>query len=86
VRISTRTLEPALILSLAQDKGGPPYGWTEENFGRVIATDFKIHRDELVISTMAGWEMRPGPYGGIGGSRKYRIARCDQSLKRMGLD
>ena len=65
---------------------GPPYGSAEENFGRVMATDFKAHRDELVISTKAGWDMWPGPYGGIGGSRKYLIASCDQSLKRMGLD
>ena len=65
---------------------GPPYGSAEENFGRVMASDFKAHRDELVISTKAGWDMWPGPYGGIGGSRKYLIASCDQSLKRMGLD
>ncbi len=65
---------------------GPPYGSAEENFGRVMATDFKAHRDELVISTKAGWDMWPGPYGKIGGSRKYLIASCDQSLKRMGLD
>ncbi|MGZ3298332.1 MAG: L-glyceraldehyde 3-phosphate reductase, partial [Asticcacaulis sp.] len=65
---------------------GPPYGSAEENFGRVLATDFRPHRDELVISTKAGWDMWPGPYGGIGGSRKYLIASCDQSLKRMGLD
>ena len=65
---------------------GPPYGSAEENFGRVLATDFKPHRDELVISTKAGWDMWPGPYGDVGGSRKYLIASCDQSLKRMGLD
>jgi len=65
---------------------GPPYGSAEENFGRVMATDFKSHRDELVISTKAGWDMWPGPYGDIGGSRKYLVASCDQSLKRMGLD
>jgi len=65
---------------------GPPYGSAEENFGRVMATDFATHRDELVISTKAGWDMWPGPYGDIGGSRKYLIASCDQSLKRMGLD
>lgn len=65
---------------------GPPYGSAEENFGKVMATDFAAHRDELVISTKAGWDMWPGPYGGIGGSRKYLIASCDQSLKRMGLD
>ncbi len=65
---------------------GPPYGSAEENFGRVMATDFKAHRDELVISTKAGWDMWPGPYGDVGGSRKYLIASCDQSLQRMGLD
>ncbi|WKL58661.1 L-glyceraldehyde 3-phosphate reductase [Asticcacaulis sp. ZE23SCel15] len=65
---------------------GPPPGSAEENFGKVIASDFKPYRDEMVISTKAGWDMWPGPYGGIGGSRKYLIASCDQSLKRMGLD
>ncbi len=65
---------------------GPPYGSAEENFGRVMAADFAGHRDELVISTKAGWDMWPGPYGDVGGSRKYLIASCDQSLERMGLD
>ena len=65
---------------------GPPYGSAEENFGKVMAADFAAHRDELLISTKAGWDMWPGPYGGVGGSRKYLIASCDQSLKRMGLD
>jgi L-glyceraldehyde 3-phosphate reductase len=65
---------------------GPPYGSAEENFGKVLGADLKAHRDELVISTKAGWDMWPGPYGGIGGSRKYLIASCDQSLKRMGVD
>jgi L-glyceraldehyde 3-phosphate reductase len=65
---------------------GPPYGSAEENFGRVMATDFAAHRDELVISTKAGWDMWAGPYGDVGGSKKYLIASCDQSLKRMGLD
>jgi L-glyceraldehyde 3-phosphate reductase len=65
---------------------GPPYGSAEETFGRVLAADFAPHRDELVISTKAGWDMWPGPYGDIGGSRKYLIASCDQSLRRMGLD
>jgi len=65
---------------------GPPYGSAEENFGRVMATDFAAHRDELIVSTKAGWDMWPGPYGDVGGSRKYLIASCDQSLKRMGLD
>lgn len=65
---------------------GPPYGSAEENFGKVMASDFKAHRDELIVSTKAGWDMWPGPYGKVGGSRKYLIASCDQSLKRMGLD
>jgi L-glyceraldehyde 3-phosphate reductase len=65
---------------------GPPYGSAEETFGKVLNSDFKPYRDELVISTKAGWDMWPGPYGGIGGSRKYLIASLDQSLKRMGVD
>ncbi len=65
---------------------GPPFGAAEENFGRVLASDFRPHRDELVISTKAGWDMWPGPYGGVGGSRKYLLASLDQSLRRMGLD
>jgi L-glyceraldehyde 3-phosphate reductase len=64
---------------------GPPYGSAEENFGRILATDFAEHRDELIISSKAGWDMWPGPYG-IGGSKKYLIASLDQSLRRMGLD
>jgi L-glyceraldehyde 3-phosphate reductase len=65
---------------------GPPAGSAEENFGQVLAKDFAGYRDEMVISTKAGWDMWPGPYGDVGGSRKYLIASCDQSLKRMGLD
>ena len=64
---------------------GPPYGSAEENLGKVMKLDFASHRDELMISSKAGWDMWPGPYG-IGGSRKYLIASLDQSLKRMGLD
>jgi L-glyceraldehyde 3-phosphate reductase len=64
---------------------GPPYGSAEENFGQILKKDFGGLRDELVISSKAGWDMWPGPYG-IGGSRKYLIASLDQSLKRMGLD
>jgi L-glyceraldehyde 3-phosphate reductase len=64
---------------------GPPPGAAEENFGRVLATDFARHRDELVISTKAGWDMWPGPYGD-GGSRKYLLASLDQSLRRLGVD
>jgi L-glyceraldehyde 3-phosphate reductase len=65
---------------------GPPYGRAEENFGRYLAEDFAPYRDELVISTKAGYDMWPGPYGQGGGSRKYLLASLDQSLKRMGLD
>ncbi|QRP48798.1 L-glyceraldehyde 3-phosphate reductase [Amycolatopsis sp. FDAARGOS 1241] len=64
---------------------GPPYGSAESNFGRVLATDFKPYRNELVISTKAGWDMWPGPYGEWG-SRKYLLASLDDSLARMGLD
>src|SRR6476660_2099283 len=65
---------------------GPPYGRAEENFGRYLAEDFTGLRDELVISTKAGYDMWPGPYGQGGGSRKYVLASLDQSLARMGLD
>jgi L-glyceraldehyde 3-phosphate reductase len=64
---------------------GPPYGSAETNFGRILAEDFRPYRDELVISTKAGYDMWPGPYGEWG-SRKYVIASLDQSLTRMGLD
>ncbi|MFC3993765.1 L-glyceraldehyde 3-phosphate reductase [Actinoplanes siamensis] len=64
---------------------GPPYGSAEINFGRLLAEDFRPYRDELVISTKAGYDMWPGPYGDHG-SRKYLTASLDQSLKRMGLD
>ncbi|RLV51223.1 L-glyceraldehyde 3-phosphate reductase [Nocardioides mangrovicus] len=65
---------------------GPPYGRAEENFGRYLRDDFAGLRDELVISTKAGWDMWPGPYGQGGGSRKYVLASLDQSLARLGLD
>ncbi len=64
---------------------GPPYGSAETNFGRILSTDFRHHRDELVISTKAGWDMWPGPYGDLG-SRKYLLASLDQSLGRLGVD
>jgi L-glyceraldehyde 3-phosphate reductase len=64
---------------------GPPYGSAEENFGRLLQSDFRGYRDELVISTKAGYDMWPGPYGDWG-SRKYLTASLDQSLKRMGLE
>jgi L-glyceraldehyde 3-phosphate reductase len=65
---------------------GPPYGSAETNFGRHLAADFRPHRDELVISSKAGWDMWPGPYGQGGGGRKYVLASLDQSLQRMGLE
>ena len=64
---------------------GPVYGSAEENFGRILNDELKAYRDEMIISTKAGYDMWPGPYGD-GGSRKYLIASLDQSLKRMGLD
>jgi L-glyceraldehyde 3-phosphate reductase len=64
---------------------GPPYGSAEENFGEILRKDFCAHRNELVISSKAGWDMWPGPYG-LGGSRKYVLASLDESLERMGLD
>ncbi len=65
---------------------GPPYGRAEENFGRYLRDDFAPYRDELIISSKAGYDMWPGPYGQGGGSRKYVLASLDQSLKRLGLD
>jgi len=64
---------------------GPPYGSAEANFGRILASDLRPYRDELIISTKAGYDMWPGPYGDRG-SRKYLLASLDQSLARMGLD
>lgn len=64
---------------------GPPYGSAETNFGRILKADLKNHRDELIISSKAGWDMWPGPYG-FGGSRKYLVSSLDQSLERMGVD
>ena len=83
------------ILRVAFDNGvthfdlannyGPPYGSAERNFGKIFKEDFKPYRDELIISTKAGWDMWPGPYGNFG-SRKYLLASLDQSLDRMGLE
>ena len=64
---------------------GPPYGSAETNFGRILREDFRDYRDQLVISTKAGWDMWPGPYGDLG-SRKYLLASLDQSLRRLGVD
>lgn len=65
---------------------GPPYGSAEENFGQILDVDLGPYRDELIVSTKAGYDMWPGPYGQGGGSRKYLLASLDQSLHRMGLD
>jgi L-glyceraldehyde 3-phosphate reductase len=64
---------------------GPPYGSAEENFGRMLRRDFKPYRNELIISTKAGWDMWPGPYGQLGG-RAYLLASLEESLARLGLD
>jgi L-glyceraldehyde 3-phosphate reductase len=64
---------------------GPPYGSAEENFGQTLHKDFRPYRNELIISSKAGWDMWPGPYG-VGGSRKYLLASLDESLRRMGLE
>lgn len=64
---------------------GPPYGSAEKNFGRILAEDLRPYRDELIISSKAGWDMWPGPYGDLG-SRKYILASAEQSLTRMGID
>jgi L-glyceraldehyde 3-phosphate reductase len=83
------------VLRHAFDKGvthfdlannyGPPYGSAEENFGRMMRTDFKPYRDELILSSKAGWDMWPGPYGKLG-SRKYLLSSLDASLERMSVD
>ena len=65
---------------------GPPYGSAETNFGHLLREDLRPYRDELIISTKAGWDMWPGPYGQGGGSRKYVLASLDQSLDRIGID
>ena len=64
---------------------GPPYGSAEENFGAILRKDLGMHRNELIISSKAGWDMWAGPYG-VGGSRKYLLASLDESLARMGVD
>jgi L-glyceraldehyde 3-phosphate reductase len=85
---SRATLRRAFDLGIAHfdlaNNYGPPYGSAEETFGQILKKDFLPYRDELIISTKAGWDMWPGPYGDRG-SRKYMLASLDQSLKRMGL-
>jgi len=84
--ISRRAFDLGITYHDLANNYGPPYGSAEINFGRLMKEDFRPYRDELVISTKAGWDMWPGPYGQGGGSRKYLLASLDQSLRRMGLD
>jgi L-glyceraldehyde 3-phosphate reductase len=84
--ISRRAFDLGITYHDLANNYGPPYGSAEINFGRLMKEDFRPYRDELVISTKAGWDMWPGPYGKGGGSRKYVLASLDQSLQRMGLD
>jgi L-glyceraldehyde 3-phosphate reductase len=84
--ISRRAFDLGITHHDLANNYGPPYGAAEVNFGRLMREDFRPYRDEMVISTKAGWDMWPGPYGQGGGSRKYVLASLDQSLQRMGLD
>jgi L-glyceraldehyde 3-phosphate reductase len=84
--ISRRAFDLGITHHDLANNYGPPYGSAEINFGRLMREDLGSYRDELVISTKAGWDMWPGPYGQGGGSRKYVLASLDQSLRRMGLD
>jgi L-glyceraldehyde 3-phosphate reductase len=84
--IARRAFDLGIVHHDLANNYGPPYGSAEINFGRLMAEDFRPYRDEMVISTKAGWDMWPGPYGQGGGSRKYLLSSLDQSLERMGLD
>jgi L-glyceraldehyde 3-phosphate reductase len=84
--ISRRAFDLGITYHDLANNYGPPYGSAEINFGRLMREDLAPYRDELVVSTKAGWDMWPGPYGQGGGSRKYLLASLDQSLQRMGLD
>jgi L-glyceraldehyde 3-phosphate reductase len=84
--IARRAFDLGIVHHDLANNYGPPYGSAELNFGRLMREDFRPYRDELVISTKAGWDMWPGPYGQGGGSRKYLLASLDQSLRRMGLE
>ncbi len=84
--ISRRAFDLGITHHDLANNYGPPYGSAEINFGRLMREDLGPYRDEMVISTKAGWDMWPGPYGQGGGSRKYVLASLDQSLARMGLD
>ncbi|WP_084073894.1 L-glyceraldehyde 3-phosphate reductase [Demequina sp. NBRC 110052] len=85
-QILTRAFDVGVTHFDLANNYGPPYGAAEINVGRALATDLKPYRDEIVVSSKAGWDMWPGPYGQGGGSRKYMLASLDQSLTRMGLD
>lgn len=89
LKLSREILRTAFDLGITHfdlaNNYGPPYGAAEENFGRIFKKDFLPYRDELLISSKAGWDMWPGPYGNFG-SKKYLVASLNQSLKRMGLD
>ncbi|MWB97229.1 L-glyceraldehyde 3-phosphate reductase [Agromyces seonyuensis] len=84
--ISRRAFDLGITHHDLANNYGPPYGAAELNFGKLMREDFAPYRDELIVSTKAGWDMWPGPYGQGGGSRKYVLASLDQSLTRMGLD
>jgi L-glyceraldehyde 3-phosphate reductase len=84
--IARRAFDLGIVHHDLANNYGPPYGAAEINFGRLMKEDLHPYRDEMVISTKAGWDMWPGPYGQGGGSRKYLLASLDQSLQRMGLD
>jgi L-glyceraldehyde 3-phosphate reductase len=84
--ISRRAFDLGITYHDLANNYGPPYGSAETNFGRLMREDLGPYRDEMVISTKAGWDMWPGPYGQGGGSRKYLLASLDQSLGRMCLD
>jgi len=84
--IARRAFDLGIVHHDLANNYGPPYGSAELSFGRLMREDFGPYRDEMIVSTKAGWDMWPGPYGQGGGSRKYVLASLDQSLKRMNLD
>jgi L-glyceraldehyde 3-phosphate reductase len=84
--IARRAFDLGIVHHDLANNYGPPYGSAEVNFGRLMREDLRPYRDELVVSTKAGWDMWPGPYGQGGGSRKYLTASLDQSLRRTGLE
>ena len=84
--ISRRAFDLGITYHDLANNYGPPYGSAEINFGRLMREDFRPYRDEMVISTKAGWDMWPGPYGQGGGGRKYVLSSLDQSLARLGID